>query len=90
MPSGTPKRRSAEMAAEIAAQLMWGPKTAHAVQLAVAPQSHTRDLVQKYIDEFVASGCAYQSGKSAHHAPIYTWNAKPFAHLDPPPAGVSR
>lgn len=84
------RRGASEVAAEVAAALMWGPKTAGAVLEAVSPRSKNTALVQKYIDQFVASGCAYQCGVSAWRSPIYAWNAKPFAHLDrpaPPPQG---
>lgn len=86
--SRAPKRSSAEMAAEVASQLMWGPKSTAAIGQAVMPNSNNAfRLLQKYVDQFVASGCAYQCGTSAHRAPIYAWNPRPFAHLDAQKAG---
>lgn len=83
---GTLNRQPCELAAEVAAALMWGPKTANDVRLVVAPTSRNTDLARKYCEQYVASGCAYVTGFSEHGAPIYAWNPKPFANPSVEPA----
>lgn len=75
-------RRGCEIAAEIAAQLMWGAKTISEVCAAVAPTSKNVAKIRKYIEAYRASGCAYIDSYTPRGAERYGWNAKPFARDD--------
>lgn len=77
-----PQRRPADISAEVAAQLMWGEKTASEVLQAVAPESHDAQKVLKYIDAFKANGCVYISSYSKRGIKRFAWNSKPFEHED--------
>lgn len=82
-------RQPCELAADVAAALMWGPKTAHEVREIVAPTTRSTALARKYCEQFVVAGCAYVSALSKKGAPIYAWNDKPFAKSSIPTAAVS-
>ena len=72
-------RRPAEIASEIAAALMWGPKSRNQVCEIVAPGYSQPTQLQKYFDEFERSGCCRVCGFTERGRPIYEWNATPFA-----------
>lgn len=78
---GGASRSPAQYAADIAAALMWGPKTCWGVLEIVAPTSRNIAGVRKYVEQYEASGCAYIAGFTANGKPIYAWNEKPFARV---------
>ena len=80
---GSTNRPAAAYMAETAAALMWGPKTCYQVLQMVAPNSKNVSAVRKYVDQFVASGCAYEFERTARGVPVYAWNSKPFANIGP-------
>lgn len=80
-------RRPAWYAAEIAAALMWGPKPRPEICEVVGLDPDVGWMIQKYLDEFKASGAVYYAGFTRLRHPIYGWQPKPFEIPDATPDG---
>jgi hypothetical protein len=79
------KRSTAEIAAEIAAALVKGPRTAKQLcEMVGVDDSHACDVL-KYVDQFKASGLVHVQGWSKYRRPIYAWCNVPFEKPDVPP-----
>lgn len=76
------QRTPAQIAAEIAAQLMWGAKTENEIREAVFSHSNDVAKVRKYVDAFHESGCAYIESFTKRGAKRWAWNGKPFERGD--------
>jgi hypothetical protein len=72
----------AEVAAEIAVSIMWGPKTRAEIGKALGVASNHTPNLQKYLDEFRQSGCIHISGWTTRGAEVYGWQTKPFKLSD--------
>lgn len=80
-------RRPAWYAAEIAAALMWGPKSRPQICEAVGLDPEIGWMIQKYLDQFKASGAVYYAGFTRLRHPIYGWQPRPFELPDAVPEG---
>lgn len=71
-------RSSGEIAAEIAASLMWGPKPRAEIAEAVGVPLDKSSLLNKYLKQFRASGCIYVQGFTKLGREVFAWQPKPF------------
>lgn len=72
------KRRTSEVVAEIAAALMWGPKSRAEIAEVVGVDLKRAYVLDKHLEQFRASGCVYVSGFTERGREIYGWQPKPF------------
>lgn len=77
-------RSCAEIAAEIAAALMKRPRTMRQLREMVGISERHNPALTRYIEQFRAAGCVYVSGWTLYYAPIFAWQAYPFALPDVP------
>jgi len=75
-------RSSGEIAAEIAASLMWGPKPRIEIAEAVGFTAKRTAALAKYLQQFRDSGCIYVHGYTDRGREIFGWQPKPFALPD--------
>jgi hypothetical protein len=71
-------RSPGELAAEIAASLMWGPKPRAEIAEAVGFTIKRTGSLNKYLDQFRASGCVYIEGFTKQGREIFNWQPTPF------------
>lgn len=72
------QRSCGEIAAEIAASLMWGPKPKVKIAEAVGISVKRTRSLDKYLDQFRASGCVYVQGYTPRGRELFAWQQKPF------------
>mgnify|MGYP002135183011 CR=1 FL=1 len=76
------QRSPAEIAAEIAASLMWGPKPRKEIAETVGLKTSSSATLNKHLDQFRASGCVYIHGHTELGREIFGWQPKPFERPD--------
>lgn len=77
-------RSPGELAAEIAASLMWGPKPRIEIAEAVGFSVKRSPALAKYLQQFRDSGCVYIHGYTPRGREVFGWQTKPFELPDAP------